>query len=322
MSPANTRLDLKEFHWIMDAVQNMDVGLVILDRDCRVQAWNSFMINHSGIAPGEAQGSDLFSLFPDIPSTWLRHKIDSVFMLKNRAFSIWEQRPYVFRFKNYRPITGTAEFMYQNLTISPLVSVNGEVEHVSLLVYDVTDMAVSKQALEAANTELTRLSITDRLTGLNNRGHWEECLGREFGRYQRTRQPTTVVMFDIDHFKKVNDTHGHQAGDEVIRSVSRVLQATARETDITGRYGGEEFGVILINTTAETSLFFAERLRKRIEKLVVEHEDMEIRFTISLGIAEANEQDKDYKAWLERADQALYQCKEGGRNRAMIFGAN
>ena len=173
--------------------------------------------------------------------------------------------------------------------------------------------------LEAANNELQKLSRTDRLTRLNNRGYWEECLQREFMRVKRTRQPATLVMFDIDHFKKVNDTYGHQAGDEVIRQTAAILRESVRETDVAGRYGGEEFGVILIDTSAGNAKIFAERLRERIEALTVEYDDMKINFTISLGIAGIGENTESYKQWLECSDQALYQSKESGRNQVTVY---
>jgi diguanylate cyclase (GGDEF)-like protein len=240
-------------------------------------------------------------------------------MLKSRAFTTWEQRPYLFRFKNYRPITGNAEFMYQNVTFIPLVAANGEVDFVGVVVYDVTDIAVSKIELEAANKQLEVLSRTDRLTQLYNRGYWEECLVREFRRSRRTGGPTTLIMFDIDHFKKVNDTHGHPAGDEVIRNTSAMLRQAARATDVCGRYGGEEFGVILIETGIEGAMVFAERLRAAIEACVVRHDQTEIRYTISLGVAELRPGMETHKQWIECSDQGLYNAKRGGRNRAVAY---
>lgn len=315
----STNTEFSQFHWLFEMLQNSDVGLVVLDRDYRVELWNSFMENHSGLAPHDVKGHSLFQIFSEIPEQWLRHKAETVFTLGNRAFTIWEQRPYVFRFRNYRPITGTAEFMYQNITMIPLGSASGEISHICLIVYDVTDQAVSKQGMAAANEELQRLSRTDRLTELNNRGYWEECLTREYARYQRTQQKTSLVMFDIDHFKRVNDTYGHTAGDEVIRQVSHLLRANLRDTDIAGRYGGEEFGVILINTDAPAARFFAERLRRGAEKIVVKAEGHEIRFTISLGISELSPAIKGQKQWIDCADRALYRSKEGGRNQVNLF---
>ena len=318
---ANGHSEINEFHWLMDMVQTLDVGLMVLDRDYRVRLWNGFMENHSGQSAAYVIGNDLFALFPDIPEGWFRRKAESVFMLESRAFTTWEQRPYLLRFKNYRPITGTAEFMYQNITLIPLVSPNGSIDHIGVIMYDVTDMAIGKLALETANASLARLSRTDRLTELNNRGYWEECLKAEFARFQRTKHPSTLIMFDIDHFKKVNDTYGHQAGDEVIRATSRTLLKSIRTTDIAGRYGGEEFAVILIDTHAEQGLYLAERVRKKIEALTVRFEQLEIRYSISLGIAEATTAMADHAQWIGSADQALYQAKHGGRNQSVVYGS-
>lgn len=311
--------EIKEMHWLMEMVQNVDAGLMVLDRDYRVQLWNGFMANHSGLTPPHVIGKRLFELFPEIPARWFQRKLDGVFLLKTRSFITWEQRPYLMRFKNYRPITGMAEFMYQNFTLIPLADSDGSVRNVGVILYDVTDTATNKVQLESANQQLARLSRTDRLTGLNNRGHWEECLRSEFTRCLRTREPSSLVMFDIDHFKNINDTHGHQAGDEVIRSLARVLRDSIRATDIAGRYGGEEFGVILPVTTAKEGRVMAERMRTRVEQTNVCYEQITIRFTVSLGIAQFNEKMVQHKDWLSQADQALYQAKESGRNQTVIY---
>ncbi|TNF32971.1 MAG: diguanylate cyclase [Gammaproteobacteria bacterium] len=322
MMDHTNHIDIKEWHWMMDMLQNIDVGLVVLDRDYKIQVWNGFMENHSGLSPSHAIGKDLFKLFDEIPASWFKRKVESVFLLNNRAFTTWEQRPYLFKFKNYRPITGLAAFMYQNITLIPLVSVDSQVNHIGVMIYDVTDMAVNKLRLELANDQLQSLSRTDRLTGLNNRGYWEECIAAEFERFRRTGQTCSLVMFDIDHFKKVNDTYGHQAGDEVIRLTADALVRNKRTTDIAGRYGGEEFAVILLDTPAQNARIFADRLRKDVEKLRVEHDGQTICYTISLGIAELVADLPSYKRWIESADQALYQAKKGGRNQTVIYTAD
>lgn len=314
--------DISEFHWILDMLQTIDVGLVVLDRDYHVRAWNSFMENHSGLGPSEVKDKSLFDCFPEIPRDWFIHKTQAVFLLRSRSFTTWEQRPYLFRFKNYRPITGTEEFMYQNITISPLVSTSGDVNHICVIIYDVTDIASNRKQLEAANAKLEKLSRTDRLTGLNNRGFWEEQLIREFMRFKRTERVSSLIMFDIDHFKKVNDTYGHQAGDEVICMVADTLQETMRVTDVAGRYGGEEFGVILIDTPQAAAAAFAERLREAVSRKLVQYEQYEIKVSISLGVSEIEPAISDHKAWLERADAALYKSKQGGRNRVTIWQAS
>ncbi|MBA1147629.1 diguanylate cyclase [Ectothiorhodospiraceae bacterium WFHF3C12] len=300
-------------------LQSVDVGLVVLDAGYRIRLWNGFMENHSGMTPDEVRGESLFELFPEVPEAWFRRKADGVFLLRNRAFTIWEQRPYLFRFRNYRPITGTAQHMYQNITLMPLVSPDGRVGHICLQVYDVTEAAVSRGALERANDRLEVLSRTDSLTGLLNRGAWEEAVAEEFRRYQRTGQVASLVMFDIDHFKHVNDTHGHPAGDAVIRQVAAVLRENTRQTDIGGRYGGEEFAVVLIDTDGEHARVFAERLRTQVEAAVAQHEGERLQVTISLGIAPLGPGIGGHAQWIEHADAGLYASKRGGRNRYTLY---
>ncbi len=309
---------LNELHWLMEMLHTIDVGLVVLDRDYSVQIWNGFMENHSGLLPREAKGQVLFDLFDEIPEDWFRRKAESVFLLKNKAFTIWEQRPYVFKFNNYRPITGTADFMYQNTTFIPLMSTTGEVSHLCLLVYDVTDNAVHKKELEQANAGLAILSQTDGLTKLFNRNHWQHCIEGEFKRYNRSQHSSSLVMIDIDLFKVVNDSYGHLVGDDVIRHLSKLIREQVRETDVSGRYGGEEFVILLADTHIDDAVVFAERLRKAVEESVVIYNDIEIKYTISLGIAEVEPSIKSVSQWLEHVDHALYQSKENGRNRVTV----
>ncbi|MFD2168347.1 diguanylate cyclase [Thalassotalea euphylliae] len=310
---------LNELHWLMEMLHNIDVGLVVLDRDYNIQIWNGFMENHSGLLPREVKDKNLFGLFDEIPETWFKRKAESVFLLKNKAFTIWEQRPYLFKFQNYRPITGTADFMYQNTTFIPLLAATGEVSHLCLIIYDVTDNATHKKDLQNANEELALLSQTDGLTKLFNRTHWETCLQSEYKRWKRSQNPSCLVMLDIDHFKNVNDNYGHMVGDEVIRHISGLIREHVRETDTSGRYGGEEFAILLADTPLDNANVFAERLRKTVEEATVKYNDIELKYTISVGIAEVSPAIQTYEAWIECADAALYQSKEGGRNKVTLY---
>jgi diguanylate cyclase len=310
---------IHELHWLMEMLHTIDVGLVVLDREYKVQIWNGFMENHSGLLPREAKDQVLFDLFDEIPEDWFKRKAESVFMLKNKAFTIWEQRPYVFKFENYRPITGTAEFMYQNTSFIPLMSATGLVTHLCLIIYDVTDNAVHKQNLERVNSELEVLSQTDGLTKLFNRIHWEECLQAEYKRFLRSHHVSCLVMLDIDHFKKINDSYGHLVGDAVIKHISSLISHHIRETDISGRYGGEEFAILLADTPLDHAHVFADRLRRAIEKSIVKYNDIEITYTASMGVAEVNGSVKNYEAWIECADNAMYQSKINGRNCITLY---
>ncbi len=317
--PLTSEQEAGAFHWMLSMLESVEVGLVVLDLEFRVQAWNGFMENHSGITATQVRNRILFDVFPDIPRAWLSRKVDAVVQLNTRAFTSWEQRPYLFRFRNTRPISGTEEFMFQNLTISPLSGPSGKVEKVCLMVYDVTDIASSKRALEKANEQLALLSRTDGLTGLLNRGSWENLVEAEFERYRRYGQATSLVMFDIDHFKKVNDTYGHVIGDEVIRHTAAVTRRYFRQSDSIGRYGGEEFGVILPETCVESARVICERVRKHIARHPVETTAGAISYTISMGIAEPGDTPDSYTHWLQKADQALYASKNAGRNKVSVF---
>ncbi|MEH6354863.1 MAG: diguanylate cyclase [Marinobacter sp.] len=310
---------VSSFHWMADMVESVEVGLVVLDLEFRVQMWNGFMEYHSGMTASKTHNKVLFELFPDIPRAWLSSKVEAVTLLNTRAFTSWEQRPYLLRFRNTRPITGTEEFMYQNLTISPLCGPSGAVEKVCLMVYDVTDIASSKRALERANEQLAQLSMVDKLTGLLNRGAWENLLDAEFSRYRRYGGNSTLVMFDIDHFKAVNDNFGHLAGDEAIRQTAATTRRHLRHSDSAGRYGGDEFAIILPETDIEGALAICERILSAISRETVTVEAHNINFTVSIGIAPLTDSPLNYMAWLEQADQAMYAAKQGGRNQIAIF---
>ncbi|WP_283787273.1 PAS domain-containing protein [Bermanella sp. WJH001] len=144
---SNNDTDMTEFHWFMDILQTIDAGLVVLDRDYNIKLWNGFMENHSGIRPDQAKGNNLFELFTEIDKEWFKKKAESVFLLNTRAFTISEQRPYLFKFKNNHPITGRAEFMYQNSTMIPLNNIEGTTDHICLIIYDVTAAAMHKNDL-------------------------------------------------------------------------------------------------------------------------------------------------------------------------------
>ncbi|MBZ2161374.1 sensor domain-containing diguanylate cyclase [Alteromonas stellipolaris] len=301
-----------------ELLDSIEVGIVVLDRDFKVEAWNKFMENHSSILPHDIKGTSLFTHFSEIDENWLRLKSGPVFNLKSPVFIIWEQRQYLFKFGGNRPITCQASYMYQNVTMFPLISETGNVEKFCIVVYDVTDQALSKIGMERLNEELKTASRIDGLTGLFNRRYWQERFEQSYKLAKRQDKASTAMMLDIDHFKKVNDTYGHQAGDKVIQMLSALIKRCVRETDLAGRYGGEEFAVILTDSPVEKAVIVAERIRRLAERLVVEHDGEEITFTVSLGLAEFDLNSKSSMAWLEKADQALYEAKESGRNKYCI----
>ena len=304
-----------------ELLDSIEVGIAVLDRNFKVQVWNKFLENHGAKKAEAIIGDSLFSHFPEIEEKWLRTKVDPVFNLKSPVFIIWEQRPYLFKFGCNRPVTSAAEFMYQNVTMFPIVDKRGNVERFCMLVYDVTEQALGKRGMEYLNEELKTASRVDGLTGLYNRRYWQERFDEMHKLCVRREKPSTALMLDIDHFKRINDTYGHQAGDKVIKMLAALIKRCVRETDLAGRYGGEEFAIILNDSSVEDAKIVAERIRQLAKRLVVEHEGESISFTVSLGLAQFSPDFKGAMAWLECADQALYEAKENGRNQYRIYAA-
>jgi diguanylate cyclase (GGDEF)-like protein len=171
--------------------------------------------------------------------------------------------------------------------------------------------------------KLSEMSIHDQLTGLFNRREMDRILDKEMDRFKRYKHPFSLIMIDIDYFKSVNDQYGHPIGDQVLRWLADIMERRVRKTDRCIRYGGEEFAIILPETTKENALIVAEWLRTKIAKTPywVKYPDgtqIDILITISLGIAEAPENAVDIENLLQAADQALYQAKKNGRNQVVI----
>lgn len=174
-------------------------------------------------------------------------------------------------------------------------------------------------AVAIQNAELYELSITDGLTGLYIRRYFEAMLEQEVRTSQRLVRETSLVLFDIDHFKKINDTYGHQVGDEVIRRVAALAKASQREGDLAARYGGEEFALILPGTPLELAWEVADRLRRLVQQTVMEYGGHRLQVTISLGCASTPRQATSREQLIERADLALYASKHRGRNRSTCY---
>jgi diguanylate cyclase (GGDEF)-like protein len=177
------------------------------------------------------------------------------------------------------------------------------------------------RALEEANSDLERIARFDVLSGLLNRLSLFGMIEVEIDRAQRSSSPLCGIMLDIDHFKRINDTLGHGCGDKVIERLGDLLRSSVRKYDHVGRYGGEEFFVVLPATDLDHAMQFAERLREAVNETAVECEkEPEVRFTISMGIAEYRGQSRD--EWIGEADQAMYLAKKRGRDRTEVYGAS
>jgi len=208
------------------------------------------------------------------------------------------------------PSLGIAMILYSIYLV--LISLRGNHEYWNAL--------ENEYLLEEKTRELEITSRTDVLTGLYNRRYFDELFEREWGLCSRRKSPLTLLICDIDHFKKVNDTHGHPAGDEYLKLISRLIQQVfQRETDLVARYGGEEFVVLLPDRDAEHTRELAQRLGKKIETAVLEYNKEKIQTTISQGVTSCiPAPDMDRDVLLTRADNAMYEAKNAGRNKIMV----
>ena len=184
----------------------------------------------------------------------------------------------------------------------------------------ITDQAAISLKNALFHADIKARALTDGLTGLCNHKQFKSILSNEVKRYQSGMNPLALLIVDVDHFKKVNDTYGHQAGDEVLRGVAEVLRSTVREGDLPARYGGEEFGVLMASSDQAGAHLIAERIRQKVEATSFPSRSGPIKVTVSIGLASCTMDMKSPSDLVERADQALYQAKAKGRNQTVIAG--
>jgi diguanylate cyclase (GGDEF)-like protein len=208
------------------------------------------------------------------------------------------------------PSLGIAMILYSSYLV--LISLRGNNEYWTAL--------ENERLLEEKSRELEIASRTDVLTGLYNRRYFDELFELEWGLSNRRRTPLTLLICDIDHFKNVNDTYGHPAGDEYLKLISRhIRQVFQRDTDVVARYGGEEFVVLLPDRDAEHTRELAQRLGEKVAGTVMEYNGKKIQTTISQGVTSCvPEPGMDRDRLLTRADNALYEAKNAGRNRIVV----
>lgn len=194
-----------------------------------------------------------------------------------------------------------------------------------ILLHDITELTHTMQererligALKNTQSELEVLATTDALTDLYNRRFFYENAEQEFERSARYQRPLSVIMLDVDHFKRINDTYGHVVGDQILRAIADTIKGSVRNVDLLARFGGEEFIVLLPETGQSEALCLAERILNRVKACAVLHEGKRIATTVSAGIADIMGSDGNLEDLIRRADAALYQAKEKGRDRICL----
>nr|MBF0222667.1 diguanylate cyclase [Desulfobulbaceae bacterium] len=295
---------------LIQIFETVNIGVVTLDLELRVQFWNRWMELHSQIPAEKIIGTPIIDSFPNLDNPRFSKNCKAVFSFGSFSFFSQKLHKYLFPFKPDASYGNSFDFMQQSCTMGPLRDQDNVINSLFLIVQDVTELAASENRLIELNTK-------DALTGIYNRRYLEAHLKDECERHHRYGRQLSLIMLDIDFFKKVNDNYGHQCGDQVLKAIAHEISKLARSTDYFVRYGGEEFCLILPETSADDALSQAERFRDHIADLVIPCKEASIKVTISLGIAElaaGNSPDQ----LMKRADDALYEAKNAGRNRVTL----
>jgi diguanylate cyclase len=300
---------MNEFEQILETI---NIGIVILDEEMKVRYWNRWMESRSGIAEKKITGSPIFDFFPTLNTPKFLRGFKSVLTFGNFSFFSQKLHQYLFPFTPESSFESRFDKMQQSCFMGPLRDKDNAITALYLTVQDVTELA-------AYENKLLEMNLRDALTGVYNRRFLEMRLRDEFERHVRYSRKFSIIMFDIDFFKKVNDTYGHQCGDFIITSVSGKVASIIRKTDFLARYGGEEFCCILPETDVASAAILAERFRTAIAGMNNIYLDSEIRVTISLGVSEIREEISTPEALLQKADKALYMAKDTGRNRVVVM---
>lgn len=300
--------------------KKLNTGVIVIDTQRNMVFWNQFMQVHSGKCAQELKGQCIYAIFPELPKRWMERKIESVIQLNTPSYCSWEQRHHLFELPHTRPITTSSNFMAQNCTFLPMEE-NGEITAICILIEDVTDVCHYQQMLNKTLEDLAEANRVDGLTRAFNRRHWEECMAQEFSRARRYKHNVSLVMLDIDNFKQINDTYGHQCGDMVLIETAKYIKELLRISDVFGRYGGEEFCVILPETDLLGAADVAERIRDGFQHIQFEFGGISLKATLSVGVTIIDPEDTRYENMITRADAALYQAKESGRNRMVLSEA-
>ncbi|MFT7009323.1 MAG: diguanylate cyclase (GGDEF)-like protein [Colwellia sp.] len=310
---------INRFPYTNNVIDCVDSGVFVIDKNFTVHLWNDYMAIRCQFSSDDIVGLNLFDCFPELPQKWFERKIKSVFILNSPSYSAWEQRTYLFEFPHGRSVTGGVDFMYQNCCFTPIIGQDNNVEYACVTIKDVTDIAIATMKLKKTVTELERISSVDGLTQVYNRFHWEKCFKNEVDRVNRYKHPVSLIMLDMDFFKKINDVYGHLCGDEVLRQTAKRCTESLRSADVIGRYGGEEFCIFLPETNLASAAHIAEKLKNIIADTPVYYKSLAVSISASIGFTSSSTTINNHEKLINEADTALYVAKNNGRAQCVNF---
>lgn len=292
---------------IFDTISN---GILILDENLNIVEWNRWLEVKTGIEREKIVNENLFKVFPYINKEKLNRKIKTSFLMNNHTFYNVIPHNFLIKIKNNKVVNEIFNYMQQDVTIIPY---DVEKKLIRIYIYDKTTYC-------EINYKLKKLSNIDPLTNLFNRRYFNEVSKKFLNLSIRNNQQIRVAILDIDFFKRINDTYGHQTGDDALLAFANLLNENVRSSDIVTRYGGEEFVILLNNVDSEKTFNIFEKIRIKTKELKIRTIGNHFtNFSVSIGVTLFDkEKDKNIEDSLQRADKLLYISKQNGRNQVNI----
>ena len=256
-------------------------------------------------------GHLLFDHFPHLNNPGFLRSLRYVINFGNYYFFSQKLHHYLFPFKPVSSLADDIDYMQQSCNMGQLIDEETSTRYVYITVYDVTEIVVYEKNLVEMNTR-------DSLTGIYNRKALNNYLQNELRRYKRGLRPFSLMMFDIDFFKKINDTHGHLCGDFVLKSLASFVSSNIRSTDILARYGGEEFVCLLPETDIENATYLAETLRTAVSKNASVFQDTTVELTISVGVTAMQPDIESTEVLVRKADEGPLRSQKNGQKQGSL----
>ncbi len=313
---------LKRNHYLQHILDTSTTQIWHFDKELKLVSLNKTAKENLRFPLEAYIGKTLFDYFTHKEDAQFYHELDMQVIISGQ--------PDLGRLDIFEAPDGNT--YYNKIDRIPYYCENGDIAGLTVYTYDISEQKWAENNLReqrllleneinkrnAAEEELRRLAITDSLTGLHNRRHFLELADKEIMRSRRTTKAFSIIMFDIDHFKRINDTYGHQAGDQVLKTIALVCQEKLRQTDVIARYGGDEFFILLPEVDSSDANHVANEIRTLVAGQEIIFENQSITVTISMGVAALSMEIEPLDQILARADKALYRAKEAGRNRVKI----